>query len=261
VQEDGVVKVLVVEDEDTTRLMLERRLTWAGYRVRAADSADEAMAAVAGAFTPDVVVTDMFMPGGSGLGLVNALRADPACAELPVIFLSGRALPGDVSAGRSLGATYLAKPCSLADLAQAIDAAAGTPTEELEDVVRRRLGDVAGVEEEAERAFTARLLRGFGATAPAALAAVERAASAADAVALEAAAHRLGGAAATLGADALAGACRALEERGREGDLADIAGAVRDLADQLARTCQVFAELAEELEEDVLVPDDPASVP
>ena len=36
-------RVLVVEDEDTTRLMLERRLTWAGHRVRAAASADEAV--------------------------------------------------------------------------------------------------------------------------------------------------------------------------------------------------------------------------
>ncbi|MCZ2858967.1 Hpt domain-containing response regulator [Blastococcus sp. VKM Ac-2987] len=255
-----MVKVLVVEDEDTTRLMLERRLTWAGYRVRVADSADDALAAVGGAFTPDVVVTDMFMPGGSGLSLVTALRADPGCAELPVIFLSGRALPGDVSAGRSLGATYLAKPCALADLAQAIDAAAGATTDELEDVVRRRLGDVAGVEEEAERAFTARLLRTFVAAAPAGLAALERAAATADAAGVEAAAHRLAGGAGTLGADALAAACRSLEERGREGDVADVAAAVGTVAEQLARTCEVFAGLAEELEEDVLVVEDPAPV-
>ncbi|WP_456602251.1 response regulator [Blastococcus sp. SYSU DS0669] len=258
-QGDGVAKVLVVEDEDTTRVMLERRLTWAGHRVRAAASADEAADLLDG-FAPDVVVTDMFMPGGSGLGLVTALRTHPTCGDVPVVFLSGRALPGDVEAGRSLGATYLAKPCTLADLARAIDAATGTTTDELEDAVRRRLGDVAGVEEEAEGALTARLLRTFLATAPANLAAVERAARTADADALEAAAHRLAGAAATLGADALAGVCRVLEERGREGDVADATATVGVLADQLAQVSRVFTELAEELEEDVLVEDEVAPV-
>ncbi len=252
-----MVKVLVVEDEDATRLMLERRLSWAGYRIRAASSADEATAVLDGAFEPDVVVTDMFMPGGSGLSLVNALRQHPSCADLPVIFLSGRALPGDVSAGRSLGATYLAKPCSLADLARAIDQAAGTTTDELEDVVRRRLADVAGVEEEAERALTARLLRTFVAGAPIGMAAVERAVATEDGVALEAAAHRLAGGAATLGADALATAFRTLEERARAGEAPDL-DAVRRTAAQVERTCRVLTELAEELEEDVLVVDEPS---
>ena len=79
-----MVKVLVVEDEDATRLMLERRLSWAGYRIRATSSADEAAAVLDGTFEPDVVLTDMFMPGGSGLGLVNALRERPSCPDLPV---------------------------------------------------------------------------------------------------------------------------------------------------------------------------------
>lgn len=252
-----MVKVLVVEDEDTTRLMLERQLSWAGYRVRAASSADEATSVLDGVFEPDVVVTDMFMPGGSGLSLVSALRELPSCADLPVIFLSGRALPGDVTAGRSLGATYLSKPCTLADLARAIDEAAGTTTDELEDVVRRRLADVAGVEEEAERALTARLLRTFVASAPIGMAAVERAVATADPEALETAAHRLAGGAATLGADALAAALRSLEERARAGEVADV-DAVRRTAEQVARTCGVFTELAEELEEDVLVVDEPS---
>ena len=60
-----MAKVLVVEDEDTTRLMLERRLSWAGYRIRAASSADEAVAVLDGTFEPDVVLTDMFSPAGA----------------------------------------------------------------------------------------------------------------------------------------------------------------------------------------------------
>ena len=160
-----------------------------------------------------------------------------------------------------MGATYLAKPCTLADLAEATDEAAGTSADELESVVRRRLADVAGVEDDAERAFTARLLRSFVATSPAGLSAVQRAADTADAVALEAAAHRLGGAAATLGADALTAACRSLEKCGREGDLSDVAAAVGVLAERLARTREIFTGLAEELEEDVLVENQPEAAP
>lgn len=118
-----MAKVLVVEDEDVTRLMLESRLHIAGHRVRAAASMDEAQDVMAELFAPDVVVTDMFMPGGSGLSLAAALRSDPLRADLPVIFLSARALPGDVAAGTALKATYLAKPVSTADLTEAIDAA------------------------------------------------------------------------------------------------------------------------------------------
>ncbi len=79
-----MVKVLVVEDEDATRLMLERRLSWAGYRVRATSGADEATAVLEGAFQPDVVLTDMFMPGGSGLSLVRTLREHRSCGDVPV---------------------------------------------------------------------------------------------------------------------------------------------------------------------------------
>jgi len=115
--------VLVVEDEDVTRLLLESGLRSAGHWVRAAASVAEAHAELAHSGVPEVVVTDMFMPGGSGLSLVSALRADPLLADVPVIFLSGRALPGDVERGEALGATYLTKPLSLPELTAAIDAA------------------------------------------------------------------------------------------------------------------------------------------
>jgi CheY-like chemotaxis protein len=239
--------VLVVEDEDTTRLMLETRLRWAGHRVRATGSAREAQALLEGVFIPEVVVSDMFMPGGSGLGLISALRRHPECADLPVVLLSGRALPGDVSAGEALGARYLAKPCSLADLTEAIDAATGATGDELESLVRRRLGDLGAVDDAEERDFTALLLRTFVENAPSARSALDRAVQREDAAALEAAAHRLGGAAANLGAAPLAAACAELEQRGRDGLVDDAAERVAALVGELDRTCEVFLELAEEL--------------
>lgn len=242
-----MARVLVVEDEDLTRALLDVRLTAAGHRVRAAASLAEARAVLAGTGAPDVVVTDMFMPGGSGLALVQALRADPAWADLPVIFVSGRALPADVDAGRALGAAYLTKPLSTAALTAAIDAALeGTPAA-VEEAVRERLGVLTDDDSTEEREVLARLLTSFVDRAPEAVARVERALDAEDALALEAVAHQLAGAAATLGAGSLARFCADLEEQARAGEVPPAVPARAALQREVDVTCRVFEALAGEL--------------
>ena len=114
-------KVLVVEDDQNIRNLLEVRLRGMGHRVIVAGSADEALSVLAEKGVPDVAVVDVVMPGRSGLDLVAELRQDPAYAEVPVVFLSGRVQESDVAAGRALGATYLTKPVVLSALAAAID--------------------------------------------------------------------------------------------------------------------------------------------
>ncbi|SFP18303.1 Hpt domain-containing protein [Geodermatophilus dictyosporus] len=242
-----MARVLVVEDEDTTRLLLEARLRWAGHRVRAVASAPEARAVIEHAFTPEVVVTDMFMPGGSGLGLVSDLRADPGSATVPVVFLSGRALPGDVAAGRALGAAYLHKPCTVGELTAAIDEVLGAPETALEGVVRQRVGDLGAVDGDEERDLVATLLEVFVEQAPAAVAAIESAAAAGDVALFGRAAHRLRGAAANLGAEPLARACAGWDDAAAEGTLPDPAEVSAVLAREVPATCAVFAALAAEL--------------
>jgi len=116
-----VPKVLVVEDDLNIRNLLEVRLRGMGHRVLVAASAGEALNVLTEKGTPDVAVLDVLMPGRSGLELLAELRADPAYAEMPVIFLSGRVQESDIAAGRALGATYLTKPVVLSALAGAID--------------------------------------------------------------------------------------------------------------------------------------------
>jgi two-component system, cell cycle sensor histidine kinase and response regulator CckA len=86
----GREHVLVVEDEEVVRALVMRMLSGLGYRVSGAASADEALASLADAVAgPDLLVTDLVMPGRSGLGLAQALRARwPA---LPVVCISGYA--------------------------------------------------------------------------------------------------------------------------------------------------------------------------
>ena len=68
-------------------------------------------------FAPDVVLTDVMMPGLDGFGLLAALRADAATATLPVIMLSARAGQAASIEGLDAGADdYLIKPFSAMDL-------------------------------------------------------------------------------------------------------------------------------------------------
>jgi diguanylate cyclase (GGDEF)-like protein len=71
----AAVRVLVVEDDPATRVLLEGVLGAAGYAVRSAGHASEALA-LAADDAPDIVLTDILMPGMSGLELIRRLRAD-----------------------------------------------------------------------------------------------------------------------------------------------------------------------------------------
>jgi PAS domain S-box-containing protein len=67
--------------------------------------------------TPDLVLSDVMMPGLDGYGLVDAIRADPALAGLPVILLSARAGEHETSTALGAGADdYLVKPFSVLEL-------------------------------------------------------------------------------------------------------------------------------------------------
>ena len=118
-----VARLLVVDDDADIRALLELRLRAAGHRVVGAGSGAEALGVVAERGVPDLLVADVTMPGQSGLELVAELRRDPACTDLPVIFLSGRVQPADLDAGRALGATYLTKPVVLSALVAAVERA------------------------------------------------------------------------------------------------------------------------------------------
>ena len=114
-------RVLVVDDDANLRQLVTVRLEKAGHRVRAADSAAEALALVADRGAPDVVVLDVSMPGMTGFELLPVMRSLDGCAGLPAIFLSGRVELHDIEAGRALDATYLTKPFSANALTKAIE--------------------------------------------------------------------------------------------------------------------------------------------
>ena len=83
-------RVLLVDDDDIQRTVLGLQLTEAGYRVRSARDGHEALS-LARSEKPDVVLTDIMMPGIDGYCLCAAIRADESLSTLPVVLATTRA--------------------------------------------------------------------------------------------------------------------------------------------------------------------------
>ena len=115
--------ILVVEDNDDVREELVFMLELEGHQVRWAGSGREALARVADAL-PDLVLCDVMMPEMDGHATLAALRADPATATLPFIFLTARAEKVDFRQGMERGADdYLTKPFTIEEVRGAVTAA------------------------------------------------------------------------------------------------------------------------------------------
>lgn len=117
----SATKVLVVDDDPGVRLLVVRRLKQAGYRVRDASDAGEALMWIVAHGAPDVVVLDVGMPEVDGFELLSRIRDQVDQPELPAVFLSGQVESEDITKGRSLGATYLTKPFVASALLSAIE--------------------------------------------------------------------------------------------------------------------------------------------
>jgi two-component system, OmpR family, phosphate regulon response regulator OmpR len=100
--------ILVVDDDDRLRSLLQRYLAENGFRVTTAASAAEAREKLR-FLAPELMVLDVMMPGESGLELTEALRRDNS--DVPVLLLTARGAPEDRIAGFEAGADdYLPKP-------------------------------------------------------------------------------------------------------------------------------------------------------
>jgi len=101
--------VLLAEDSITSRTLLKNILELAGHQVEVAVDGVEALAKLqAGRF--DVVVSDVEMPRLDGIGLTQAIRGDPALAQLPVVLVTSLSSPADRERGAEAGANaYIVK--------------------------------------------------------------------------------------------------------------------------------------------------------
>ena len=100
--------ILVVDDDETIRELLQLHLRNAGYAVEVAEDAVQAGHLVLRQ-PPDLIISDVNMPYMDGFEFIAAVRADNALPYIPVIFLTSEE-EGDIR-GKELGAVgYVAKP-------------------------------------------------------------------------------------------------------------------------------------------------------
>jgi CheY-like chemotaxis protein len=115
----GRASVLLVDDEAGVRAVASRVLKGCGYQVTTAGSGEEALARCAdGGFEPDLVITDVVMPGLTGDQLVAQLRVQRA--GLRALYMSGFSEEAVVHQGVAPGEHFLSKPFTPSDLAHKV---------------------------------------------------------------------------------------------------------------------------------------------
>lgn len=114
-----MANILIVEDDDSMRILLTARLK-AKYNVLSAKNGNQALGVIEGG-NVDLVVTDLMMPGLDGYGLVETLRSRGE--QMPVIMLTAKDGLVDKGHGFAVGTDdYLTKPVNFEELIWRIDA-------------------------------------------------------------------------------------------------------------------------------------------
>ncbi len=124
-----MTRILHVDDEDDIREIARIALeAFGGFSVTEARSGREGLA-LAAELRPDLILLDVMMPGMDGPDTLRALRADPATAAIPVVFMTAKAHRSELERYRSMGVQgVIAKPfdpVTLAAEVKALGAAAG----------------------------------------------------------------------------------------------------------------------------------------
>ena len=112
-------RLLIIEDEPDLRTYLTRLFSKDGYAVEAVGDAENAHAWLENNpdNPPDMVITDVMLPGQSGLDLLAMIRQDDQLARLPVVVLTARADAESAVAAFAAGADdFVSKPFNSAEL-------------------------------------------------------------------------------------------------------------------------------------------------
>lgn len=163
------MKTILIVDDVAENLHLLTAVLEPHYRVRAASSGARALTIAQGASPPDLVLLDVMMPELDGYAVLAQLKAQPATASIPVIFVTALDSPVDEERGLALGAVdYVTKPVRAAillarvrthlelkaahdwhkDRARALEAEVSSRLEEVlavQDVTIRALGRLAEI--------------------------------------------------------------------------------------------------------------------
>ena len=105
-----MARILVVDDSEDVRLALASILEDAGYEIFEASDGSQVPDMVA-EHRPDLVLLDVAMPKVNGFETLRNMKADKATSDIPVLMVTAKGRPEDLSLARSLGARdFISKP-------------------------------------------------------------------------------------------------------------------------------------------------------
>lgn len=129
-------RVLIAEDDDSLRRLLEIRLAADGFDLRTARDGQMALD-VMDAWTPDVVICDVMMPHLSGLSVVREMRGRDATRAVPIVLLTARCFDEDIQDVMNLGGvTYMAKPFDFVRLVELLTSLLAVSSPAVEEMLR-----------------------------------------------------------------------------------------------------------------------------
>jgi DNA-binding NarL/FixJ family response regulator len=113
-------RLLVVEDHAPLLRIIAKALQQAGYEVATARSGKDALLVLA-EFIPDLIVSDIMMPGMDGYALAEKIRGNPRTDIIPIVFLTAKDTRADRIKGSRVGVdAYVTKPFEPEELIAAI---------------------------------------------------------------------------------------------------------------------------------------------
>ena len=205
-------RVMVVDDVDTNRELIEIGLGKAGHTVTGFASGEEALATITADPAWDLILMDVHMPGMDGLAATRAIRALPGRAgDIPIVGLSANVLPAQIDACLEAGMDdHLGKPVDMEKLIALTDRLCGAPRD-----TRKASADLE--QDPAYEALKTRYRHHLTGVRPTLVTALSQVDDPDQRTALTRLAHKLAGAAGSLGFSDLSGAAIRLERAALEG--------------------------------------------
>lgn len=122
-----MARILLIEDNETNRDMLSRRLTRRGFDIVMALDGEEGILS-ASTHKPDLILMDISLPGVSGWEAIQRLKANDRTKSIPVIALTAHALSTDREKAMAIGCDdYEPKPVDLPNLLAKIESLLHNP--------------------------------------------------------------------------------------------------------------------------------------
>ncbi len=120
-------KVIIVDDDRDTRMLLQYILEQQGFQVAQAPSGLR-LVSLLHVDRPDVILLDVMMSWINGFELCRAIKSNPAFRDIPICFISARADAASMKEGLACGAAaYFVKPLDVEDLVKRVKALIDEP--------------------------------------------------------------------------------------------------------------------------------------